>query len=83
MTVSDVVYGTDLNQKTDKYHIASHCGSVIYANENSVVIGWGRPVFTEYDAANDTVTFELTGTRNPNYSSHEAFFSYRTYKSAE
>lgn len=40
-TVSDVINGTDLNEKTDKYHIASHCGSVDYFSDNSVVIGWG------------------------------------------
>ena len=39
--VSDVIDGTYLNTKTDKYHIASHCGSVEYKNVNSVVIGWG------------------------------------------
>ena len=38
------------------------------------------PIFTEYDMANDMVTFELSGTRNPNEENHEAFFSYRTYK---
>lgn len=111
-TVSDVVNGTDLNTKTDKYHIASHCGSVDYFNENSVMIGWGlhgvidnigaqapegtigdkgyadlrqgsRPVFTEYDMENDIVTFELSVTRNPNIISHEALFSYRSYKTPE
>ena len=111
-TVSDVIVGADLNEKTDKYHNASHCGSVVYANENSVVIGWGlhgvidnlgvdvpegtindigfddlrigsRPVFTEYDAVNDTVAFELTCTRNPNCQSHDPFYSYRTYKTTE
>ncbi|MCH5264634.1 MAG: aryl-sulfate sulfotransferase [Lachnospiraceae bacterium] len=110
-TVSDVIVGADLNGKTDKYHSASHCGSVVYANANSVVIGWGlhavidnlgadvpkgtisdtgfddlrigsRPVVTEYDAANDTIAFELTGIRNPGSQSQEAFFSYRTYKTA-
>ncbi len=39
--VSDVINGTDLNELNDKYHIASHCGSVDYFNSNSVVIGWG------------------------------------------
>lgn len=111
-TISDVVNGTDLNQKTDKYHIASHCGSVDYFNEDSVVIGWGlhavidnigkmapegtigdkgyndlrigsRPIFTEYDQKNDTVTFELSADRNPLCQSHEAFFSYRTYKTLD
>ena len=110
-TVSDVIDGVDLNEKTGKYHNASHCGSVVYANENSVVIGWGfhaiidniganvpegtisdigfddlrigsRPVFTECDAANNTVAFELTCTRNPNCQSQDSFFSYRTYKTA-
>ena len=111
-TVSDVIDSADLNEKTGKYHNASHCGSVVYANENSVVIGWGfhaiidniganvpegtirdigfddlrigsRPVFTEYDAANGAVAFELTCTRNPNCRSRDAFFSYRTYKTAD
>lgn len=39
--ISDVINGSDMNQKTPLYHIASHCGSVDYFNENSVVIGWG------------------------------------------
>lgn len=110
--ISDVINGTDMNQKTDKYHIASHCGSVDYFNENSVVTGWGlhgvidnigamapegtisdqgyadlragsRPVFTEYDMANDKVTFELSVIRNANFTGHEALFSYRTYKTAK
>ncbi len=111
-TISDVIDGTYLNEKTGKYHIASHCGSVQYENDNAVMIGWGlhgvvdnfgamvpegtmkdtgfddlrqgsRPIFTEYDMANDTVTFELSATRNPNEVNSEAFFSYRTYKSAK
>ncbi|MDO4734977.1 MAG: aryl-sulfate sulfotransferase [Lachnospiraceae bacterium] len=110
--ISDVVDGTYLNEKTGKYHNASHCGSVQYDNENSVVIGWGlhgvvdnfgpmvpegtmkdagfddlrqgsRPIVTEYDLANDSVTFELSATRNPNEVNSEAFFSYRTYKTAK
>ena len=40
-TVSDVINGTDLNELSEKYHIASHCGSVDYISETSVVIGWG------------------------------------------
>ena len=109
--IFDVVNGLDLNEKTGKYHNASHCGSVQYENDNAVVIGWGLhgvidnfgpmvpdgtmkdagfddlrigsiPVVTEYDMANDKVTFELSGTRNPNEVNSEAFFSYRTYKSA-
>lgn len=112
-TVENVINGTDLNQKSEGYHISSHCGSVVYFNGNSVVIGWGlhgvvdnigamapegtiadpagyadlrqgsRPVFTEYDQDNDTITFELYATRNPKVQSHEALFSYRTYKTAE
>ncbi|MCD8230263.1 MAG: aryl-sulfate sulfotransferase [Clostridiales bacterium] len=110
--VSDVINGTDLNEKSEKYHIASHCGSVDYFNSTSVVIGWGlhgvidnlgayvpegtitdagyddlrqgsRPVFTEYDMENDSITFELSVTRNVNITSSEAMFSYRTYKTAE
>lgn len=111
--VSDVIDGTYLNTKTDKYHIASHCGSVEYKNVNSVVIGWGlhavvdnigpfvpdvaaptdpsfgplhrgdRPIVSEYDMANDEVTFELSAQRNNNVKTSEALFSYRTYKTAE
>lgn len=111
--VSDVIDGTYLNTKTDKYHIASHCGSVEYKNVNAVVIGWGlhavvdnigpfvpdtaaptdpsygplhrgdRPIVSEYDMANDEVTFELSAQRNNNVKSSEALFSYRTYKTAE
>lgn len=111
--IENVINGTDLNQKSEGYHIASHCGSVDYFNDNSVLIGWGlhgvidnigpmapegtiadpagyadlrqgsRPVFTEYDQANDTITFELYVTRNPKVQSHEALFSYRTYKTAD
>ena len=110
-TLDKVINGTELNKLSDKYHIASHCGSAIYANDNSVTIGWGlhgvidnipsfavdggipdpgqgyfnlrigsRPVFTEYDMENGVITFELTAIRNPGCASHEAFFSYRTYK---
>lgn len=111
-TVSNVIDATAMNEKTGKYHIASHCGSVQYINDNSVVTGWGlhgvidnigamapegtikdtgfddlragsRPIFTEYDVANDTVTFELSGVRNAHFQGHEAFFSYRTYKTAK
>ena len=110
--ISDVINGTDLNKKTDKYHIASHCGSVDYFNANSVVIGWGlhgvidtigayvpegtisdvnykdlrqgsRPIFTEYDKANDQVTFELAARRSSKVKLSEAMFSYRTYKTAK
>lgn len=109
--ISDVINGTDMNQKTEQYHIASHCGSVDYFNENSVLTGWGlhgvidnigamapegtisdqgyedlragsRPIFTEYDMANDKVTFELSAIRNANFIGHEALFSYRTYKTS-
>ena len=110
--ILDVIDGTYLNGKTDKYHIASHCGSVQYGADSSVMIGWGlhavidnigpfapegtitdigyddlrigsRPIFTDYDMENDVVTFELSGIRNPLEENHEAFFSYRTYKSAK
>ncbi len=111
-TVSDVINGVDLDAKTGKYHNASHCGSVDYFNENSVVIGWGlhgvidnipaqapkgtmkdkgfddlkqgsRPVVSEYDPASGEITFELSVSRNPQMKTHEALFSYRTYKTAE
>lgn len=111
-TISDVVDGTHLNELNDKYHIASHCGSVQYNSDTSVMIGWGlhgvidnfgpmvpegtmgdkgyddlrigsRPIFTDYDPTTDTITFELSGTRNPNEVNPEAFFSYRTYKTAK
>ncbi len=39
--VFDVIDGPALNELSDKYHIASHCGSVQYDNDNSVTIGWG------------------------------------------
>lgn len=110
--ISDVIDGTHLNELTDKYHIASHCGSVQYDSASSVTIGWGlhgvidnfgpmvpegtmkdagfddlrigsRPIFTDYNPESDTVSFELSGTRNPNEKNHEAFFSYRTYKTAK
>ncbi len=42
-----------------------------------------RPVFADYDPVADTITFELSGTRDPKLESHEAFFSYRTYKSVK
>lgn len=40
-TVSHVINGVDLNALSQGYHIASHCGSVAYDNDNAVVIGWG------------------------------------------
>lgn len=110
--ITDVIEGIDLNEKSGKYHNASHCGSVQYNSDTSVMIGWGlhgvidnlgpmvpegtmkdagfddlrigsRPVFIDYDPAADTITFELSGTRNPKLESGEAFFSYRTYKSVK
>lgn len=39
--ITNVINGTDLNQLSEGYHIASHCGSVQYDNDTSVVIGWG------------------------------------------
>ena len=39
--VFDVIEGTHMDELSDKYHNASHCGSVDYFNENSVLIGWG------------------------------------------
>lgn len=100
---------TDINQLSDGYHIASHCGAVNYLNDSSVLLGWGlhviidglgadvpydtfsdqgfedlrqgsRPIFSEYDMESGELTFELSATRNPDYESHEWFFSYRTYK---
>ena len=111
-TVYDVINGTDLNEKTEGYHNASHCGSVDYFSDSSVLIGWGlhgvidnigamapegtitdkgyddlragsRPIFSEYDMASGTVTFELSAVRNPNFHGSEALFSYRTYKTAQ
>lgn len=107
--ITDVINGTDLNALSDGYHIASHCGSVQYNSDSSVVIGWGlhsvvdtiaaqapqgtitdsgyddlrqgsRPIFTEYDMAAGEITFELYAERNPLLETHEALFSYRTYK---
>lgn len=107
--ITDVINGTDLNQLSDGYHIASHCGSVQYDDDTSVVIGWGlhsvvdtigaqapqgtisdtgyedlrqgsRPIFTEYDMTTGEITFELYADRNPLIQTHEALFSYRTYK---
>ena len=40
------------------------------------------PVFTDYNAKDGKITFELSGTRNAKMQSHEGFFSYRTYKTA-
>lgn len=107
--VFDVIEGTKLNQLSEGYHIASHCGAVNYFNDTSVLLGWGlhviidglgadvpygtfsdqgyedlrqgsRPIFSEYDMENGELTFELSASRNPDYESHEWFFSYRTYK---
>lgn len=110
-TITDVVDGTYLNEKSDKYHIASHCGSVQY-DGSTVMIGWGlhgvidsigafapegtisdigyndlrmgsRPIFTDFDMAEDTILFELSGARNPKEETNEGLFSYRTYKTAK
>ncbi len=40
-TVYDVINGTDLDKLSSGYHNASHCGSVDYFNDNSVLFGWG------------------------------------------
>ena len=111
-SIYNVINGTELNKKTDKYHIASHCGSVQYDSATSVTIGWGlhgvidnippipgagqidtnfsdealhqgsRPIFTDYNLADGTVSFELTAIRNEKTQTTEALFSYRTYKNA-
>ena len=39
-----------------------------------------RPIFTDYNEKDGTISFELSVTRNPKYSSPDALFSYRTYK---
>lgn len=109
--ITKVINGTDLNQLSEGYHIASHCGSVQYEDDTAVVIGWGlhsvvdtigaqapqgtisdagyedlrqgsRPIFTEYDMTTGEITFELYANRNPLIQTHEALFSYRTYKTA-
>ena len=43
-----------------------------------------RPVFTDYNMAAGTISFELTPARNKmNMASPDALFSYRTYKTAD
>ncbi len=104
-----MIIGTDLNEMNDKYHIASHCGTVEYQDDTAVIIGWGmhavvdalgayvpegtmsdagyddlrqgsRPIFTEYDMTTDTITMELTVSRNSNSEESGELFSYRVYK---
>ncbi|MCR5667302.1 MAG: aryl-sulfate sulfotransferase [Eubacterium sp.] len=110
--ISDVIDGTALNEQSDKYHIASHCGSVQYTSNTSVMIGWGlhgvidnigamapegtisdkgyddlrigsRPIFTDYNLEDGSISYEVSGIRNANEENSEAFFSYRSYKSEQ
>ena len=61
-TISNVINGVDLNQKTDKYHLASHCGSVQYESDSSVAIGWGcHGVIDEIGAMAPEGTFADAG----------------------
>lgn len=96
-TVSEVINGADLDGDSGKLHWATHCGSIIKHSKDSVLIGWGlhgifdnnpemaskHPVFSDYNPETGAVTFELCVNRNPLVESHEACFSYRTYKNAD
>lgn len=42
-----------------------------------------RPIFTDYNLEDGTISFELTAHRNANVDTSEALFSYRTYKNAD
>ena len=42
-----------------------------------------RPIFTDYNLEDGTISFELTAHRNAKASTSEALFSYRTYKNAD
>lgn len=42
-----------------------------------------RPIFTDYNLKDGTISFELTAHRNANVDTSEALFSYRTYKNAD
>ena len=54
------------------------------ANYPDIALKQGcRPVFTDYNMAAGTISFELTPVRNQmNLDSPDALFSYRTYKNA-
>ena len=54
------------------------------ANYPDIALKQGcRPVFTDYNMAAGTISFELTPVRNQmNSDSPDALFSYRTYKNA-
>lgn len=92
-----VIQGSDLDAMTQKAHWATHCGSIEHQSETSVIIGWGlnvvldlnpetinnHPVFTDFNPTDHTVAFELCVSRNPLMQTHEACFSYRTYKNAD
>ena len=54
-------------------------------NYPNIVLKQGcRPVFTDYNLAAGTISFELTPSRNTlNAGSPDALFSYRTYKTAD
>lgn len=42
-----------------------------------------RPIFTDYNLEDGTISFELTAHRNAKATTSEALFSYRTYKNAD
>lgn len=79
---SDVMIGWGLHGVIDNIGPFAPEGTISDIGFDDLRIG-SIPVFTEYDMESDTVTFELSGTRNPKEENHEAFFSYRTYKTAE
>lgn len=39
--VFDVITAAEMDKLTGTYHNASHCGTVVYANDTSVISGWG------------------------------------------
>lgn len=97
MAAATVIQGSALDEKSGKLHWATHCGSIKHDSKDSVLIGWGlhaifdndpemapkHPVFTDYQPETDEIAFELNVSRNPLIESHEACFSYRTYKNRE
>ena len=77
-----VMIGWGLHGVIDNIGLFAPEGTISDKGYDDLRIG-SIPIFTEYDMTNDTVTFELTGSRSPLTESHEPFFSSRTYKTAE
>ncbi len=94
---AEVINGSDLDKLTDKKHWSTHCGVYEVQAKGSAFMGWGSNIMlnmraetipthallTDYDTAENVVTFELSVERNSHYlNSSSPCFAYRAYKNS-